>query len=276
VYYNKKLFNEVGISYPTDDWDWNQFLDKAEKLTKIGEGRVTQYGFYGWAWQNFVYSNGGKMVDNVENPTRFTLNESRALEGLQFYTDLMYKYKVMPSSVDIKNLGIGVQQMFIMGRIGMFCSGIWETPIFRKIKDFEWDVVMFPKGLSGERGFGTGGSAYCILKTTQHPKEAWEVVKALTGEKGQIMLAETGLAQPANRKIAEGVYWAESPKLPLNKKMLNEAVKYVVYEPFHPQWREAQELYINPQLDLVFNNETTPKEALDKIESEVNKLLKNE
>ena len=34
---------------------------------------------------------------------------------------------------------------------------------------------------SGKRGFGTGGSGYCILKETKHPKEAFEVVKALSG-----------------------------------------------------------------------------------------------
>ncbi|MBU4376065.1 MAG: extracellular solute-binding protein, partial [Candidatus Omnitrophica bacterium] len=153
-------------------------------------------------------------------------------------------------------------------------SGYWESNVFRDIKDFEWDVAMFPKGPSGIRRFGTGGSGYCILKTTKHPELAWEIVKLLTGEKSQIALAGIGLTQPAIESIAEGPYFAESPALPKNKAMLNEAIQYVVYEPFHPKWREINELYLVPELDLVFNGTETAKDAAMKIAPEANRLLK--
>ena len=56
--------------------------------------------------------------------------------------------------------------------------------------------------------------------------------------------------------------------------MLNEAIKYVVYEPFHSKWREINELYIVPELDLVFNGTENAKEATAKMAVEANKLLK--
>ncbi|MGE4357596.1 MAG: sugar ABC transporter substrate-binding protein [Candidatus Omnitrophota bacterium] len=275
VYYNKKIFDEKNIPYPTDDWTWQDLLDKAKALTEYNEeGRVVRYGFYGWAWQNFVYSNGGALVDNVEKPTVCLLDRPEAIEGLEFYVDLIHKYKVAPTPIALMNLGMGVQMMFMSGKLAMFSSGIWETPILRKAKDLDWDVVMFPKGPTGIRGFGTGGSAYGILKTTKYPKEAWEVVKALTNERAQIILADSGLAQPANRKIAESEHFALDNKLPKNKKMLNEAVKYITYEPFHARWREINELYIVPELDMVFNGHKTVREAISKIVPEINKLLK--
>jgi len=274
VYYNKKVFDREDIPYPSDDWDWNDLLDTSIKLTKIENDKITRYGFYAWAWQNFVYSNGGRLVDSVKNPTRCLLDQEEAIKGLEFYTDLIHKYKVAPSPVAMSNLAMGVQTMFVTGRLAMFSSGIWETPSLRKIKDLEWDVVMFPKGPEGVRGFGTGGSGYSILKSTKHPKEAWEVIKALSGKDGQIMLARKGLAQPALRSIAEGSDWATSQALPKNKSMLNEAVKFVTYDPFHPSWREAEELYINHELDLVLNGKETPREGISKFIDNVNKLLK--
>jgi ABC-type transporter lipoprotein component MlaA len=99
-------------------------------------------------------------------------------------------------------------------------------------------------------------------------------LKALSGDDGQIMLAESGLAQPANKKIAEGEHFAGSSKLPLNKKMLNEAVKYCVYDPFNFKWREIREKYINPEFDLVFNNLKSVKDAVDVIVPKANELLK--
>jgi ABC-type glycerol-3-phosphate transport system substrate-binding protein len=87
-------------------------------------------------------------------------------------------------------------------------------------------------------------------------------------------MALTGLTQPARISVAKGPYWAASKEKPLNKGMLNEAVKYVVFPPFHPKWREVEELLIKPELDLVFNGQETLDEALSKIVPKANKLLK--
>ncbi|MFA5339093.1 MAG: sugar ABC transporter substrate-binding protein [Candidatus Omnitrophota bacterium] len=275
VYYNKKLFDEAGLPYPTDDWDWNDLLDKAKKLTKVDkDGKVVQYGFYSDMWPNFILSEGGRIVDDVKHPTKCLMNSPESMEGLQFLVDLSLKYKVSPTSNTFRNLGLGVIQMFMMQRVAMFHSGIWETPIVRKVKDFDWDVAMFPKSPKGIRKFATGGTAYGILKTTKYPEQAWEVLKALSGDEGQIMLAESGLAQPANKKIAEGEHFAGSNKPPLNKKMLNEAVTYCVYDPFNFKWREIREKYINPEFDLVFNGLKPVKEAVNAIVPKANELLK--
>ena len=274
VYYNKKLFDASHVPYPTDDWDLNDMLDKAKKLTKFdSDGRVVQYGFYAWAWQNFVYAFGGSMVDNVKKPTRCTLDSKESMEGLQFYADLITKYRVHPSVIEMTNLAMGVQGMFMTDRLAMFSSGIWETPALRKMTSLGWDVAMFPKGPKGIRGFGTGGSGYCILKSTTHPKEAYQVIKALTGGDAEMMLADTGLAQPAMIEIAQGPHWIGGDLPPKNKKMLNEAMKYVIYEPFSPLWREAKELYINPELDLLFNGKKKAQEAVNSFVKKVNDLL---
>lgn len=273
VFYNKDLFDEAKVPYPTDDWTWNDLLEKAQALTKKDEtGRIVQYGFYGWAWQNFLYGNGRNIVDNTKKPTRTLIDDPLAIEGLQFYSDLINKYKVMPTPVALSNLGMGMDVMFSSGRLAMFLSGIWETPGLRNYK-FNWDVAMFPKNSKGFRRIGTGGSGYAILKSSKHKKEAWEVVKALTGPAGQIELAHRGLAQPALRSVAESEHWATHPAPPQNKKMLNEAVKYIVFDPFHPKWPEIQAKVITPEFDLLFNGKETAEEAAKKIAPKVNELL---
>ena len=274
VFYNKKLFDSAGLPYPTDDWTWDDMLKAAKALTKRDEtGRVTQYGLYAWAWQNFVYSNGGQLVDDLRHPTRLMLNEPAAVEALQFYADLMNKEEVAPSPMALGNLAMGSQQLFMTQRVAMFSSGVWEVPTLRQITDFDWDVVMFPKGPKGKRAFATGGTGYSILKTTKHPELAWEVLKALTGEEAQRRMAETGLVQPANRVVAEGPAFAQNPLPPAHKAMLNDAVQYVAYEPFMPEWREISELYILPELDLIFHGEHTAQQAVDAFASKVNSLL---
>ena len=273
VFYNKQLFDEAGIPYPKDDWTWEDLLQTARALTKKDEsGRVIQYGFYGWAWQNFAYGNGGGLVDDTKHPTRARIADPKTVEGLQFYADLANLYHVMPTPTALANLGMGVDMLFASGRLAMFLSGIWETPLLRHYK-FEWDVAMFPKNKEGIRAFGTGGSGYAVLRSSKHKQEAWEVIKALTGEAGQEELAERGLAQPARISIAQSGHWAHYPAAPANKAMLNEAVKYIVFDPFHPKWREIEAKYLIPAFELVFTGKKTAEEASRELESQINAAL---
>jgi multiple sugar transport system substrate-binding protein len=166
--------------------------------------------------------------------------------------------------------------MFADGYIAMFQSGIWETPALLKYDDLNWDVVMFPKSSKGIRKFGTGGSAYGILASTKQPDLAWEVLKGLSGPEGQTELARRGLAQPAIIKIAKGRDWAKSSVPPKNKAMLNEAVKHVVYDPFHVIWNEARAKYIIPELELLFNGKEDARTAVSKFTGKVNKMLQEQ
>lgn len=274
VFYNKDLFDQAGVSYPTDNWTWDDLLKMARALTKKdSSGRTLQYGFYGWAWKNFVYGNGGALVDDVKNSTQARVTDPKTIAGLQFYADLANLYEVAPTPLALSNLGMGVDTMFASGRLAMFLSGIWETPLLRNYK-FRWDVAMFPKNNEGVRAFGTGGSGYAILRSSKHKNEAWEVIKALTGEEGQARLAERGLAQPARIAVAQGEHWAQHPAPPAHKEMLNEAVQYIVFDPFHPRWREIEDKYLVPAFEQVFTGKKTAEEVARELEAKINAALK--
>ncbi|HJT25541.1 MAG TPA: sugar ABC transporter substrate-binding protein, partial [bacterium] len=183
IYYNKKMFDEAGVPYPTDDWDWATFVADGKKLMKASaSGKVTRWGFID-EWPLFdawVYDAGGSFADNVKHPTKWTFATDPDTEkGIQFRADLMNKYKFMlpPASLSAMG-GMGTSDMFVNGQVAMYLSGLWPTPRFRQqIKDFKWDVVMLPKNNTGFRAFSTGGSGYGILKISKHKKEAWDLIK---------------------------------------------------------------------------------------------------
>jgi multiple sugar transport system substrate-binding protein len=277
IYYNKDLFDEAGIPYPSDDWQWpKDFLRVAQKLARYDKnGRTEVFGFVDdWTlWDPFVLSNGGNYTDDIKNPTRIILDSKEALEAFQFRQDLIYKYKVMPSPSQMSAAGgVGSADLFVTGKAGMFLSGIWKTPYFREIKKFDWDIAMFPKGPTGLRRFPTGGSGYAITKTSKHPQEAWKLVKFLAGKEGQIALAKTGLVQPANMEIAKSPYFLDGQK-PLHKAMLLDAVQYTEYTPFMDKWNEFVIAYLNPALDKVWSGESKPEDVLKPVVEKANQEL---
>ncbi|MFZ1240354.1 MAG: extracellular solute-binding protein, partial [Anaerolineae bacterium] len=80
VYYNRDLFDAAGLSYPAADWTWDDFLAAAKILTRdnTGDGQPEQYGA-GMApslirLAPFIWANGGDIVDDVNHPTRITLD----------------------------------------------------------------------------------------------------------------------------------------------------------------------------------------------------------
>lgn len=274
VYYNKDLFDKAGLAYPKDNWTIDDLLRYAKALTKYDEkGLPVQFGFYTWVWQNFVYCYGGGFVDDPANPRKCILDKKESIQGLQFYIDLMYKHHVMPLPSSLES---GTQELFKTGKLAMYCSGIWETPAMKQGNSFQWDIVMFPKGPGGKRGFATGGSGYGILKWAKDKDLAWQVLKYLASPEAQKHLAIKEIAQPADIKLAESEVWAQAKQPPYNKKMLNQAVNYIIFEPFTPKWNFISKNILSTYLDPIFLHNKEVKSKLKQAAKAITEKLQEE
>lgn len=272
IYYNKKIFDAAGLPYPKNDWDYQQFLAAAQKLTKKEGGRTTQWGFADeWiAWDPWVYAFGGSMVDNVEKPGHCVLDSPQAVAGIQFRGDLMQKYKVAPNPSNLTAMGaLGSSDLFTNGTCAMFYSGIWLTPQFRQIKNFDWDVVEFPKGPKGHRGFPLSAAGYAIVKGTKNPDLAYDLVKFLAGEVGQKYMAATGLTQPALKPLAKSAVFLDG-QTPKSKGFLVDAVKYGTFQPIDEHVNEWYNGMMVPALDKVWSGKETSAQALAKVTAAIN------
>jgi len=165
--------------------------------------------------------------------------------------------------------------MFSSGKVAMYNTGIWNASFFNKIKDFDWDIALFPKYPGADHSrFATGGSGWGILKTTRHPEEAWEVVKLMGGEPIQTRLAGTGNFQPALMRLARSKdVWLRCPPKPANKQLLNEAVAYAIYDPFTYNWNEISQMVIQPEFDKVWLGKQSVEEAVARIVPRFEALL---
>jgi ABC-type sugar transport system permease subunit/ABC-type glycerol-3-phosphate transport system substrate-binding protein len=282
VFYNKSLFDKAGIPYPDGNWSWDyvphpergnkDFLNVAEKLTRRGpNGQPIVFG-YGcqdstWEMNLFVFSSGGKYVDNILKPTKMYYNSPLVEKAMQLTANTMFKYNISPSAVDLLSSAVDSHALFAQGRIAMYVGGIWDVPRFRnEITNFDWDIAAFPKGPTGLRGVPVGFSGYGISATTKYPQESWELIKYLGGPKGMTLLAKPGLAQPAIASLANSTLWLDG-KRPVNRKLTIEEVPYVHFEVMDPDWDQVKEI-IDAKLQLVWSDAMTPQEAINDIMTE--------
>jgi multiple sugar transport system permease protein len=220
IFYNKKLFREAGVPYPDGTWTWDTHVRKElrerdfawvmDQLTKrhAGESRPYQYAFAA-SWPELYldalfFSSNVRLWDDDEHPTKLYLDKPEVRQILQFAADGARKYRWIPNADDI-NMGAGssIQDEFRKGHIAMVMSGSWEVKDMRHKWDGDWDIAAFPRYAHAETSYLPGeGTGLAIMRTSKHPKEAWEWVKWYCGPHGLIPMAQAGESQPSIRSLA--------------------------------------------------------------------------
>lgn len=274
VYYNKDLFDEAGVSYPTKDWTWDDLLDAAKKLT-IKEGdEVKQWGFaagswWPW-WMSFMYQNGGRVLDENNKPV---VNTPENVEALQFYNDLVWKYNVAPSPVDYANMGVGSPDtIFAQGIVAFQITGFWNIASLNKVPELNWDIA--PVWKNKERATPIFGSGLAISKDCKNPEAAFKIIEFMTSEEGQMPIVEMVQDAPANLSVLGSdaflkAAWSEKE---INMNTFAESADAIFVPPLVPEWNEIQKIF-DDNLAGVFMNERSVEEALEQIQAELEDLL---
>ncbi|HEY0248668.1 MAG TPA: sugar ABC transporter substrate-binding protein [Gryllotalpicola sp.] len=272
--YNKDMFDDAGIKYPDETWDWAQLLDAAQKMTKKRGGK-DYYGFYSQnsgqeMWGNLLVQNGGSFLN--EDLTKGALDNPAGIEAIQFAVDLIRKYKVSPSSQGVSSLPGYIQSSgnpFLTGLIGMKFQGNYEMALLSDIKGFNWDVAPMPRQKVNS-GLGWFQS-WVMGSHTQHPDEAWELLKFFVTE-GQTITASSpgrGLT-PALKSAASSADFVRTAP-PSITSWLTSWDSHGSFG-FHPAWFEYQAAYSSP-LDAAFAGTSSVKDAIAKATPAVNAAL---
>ncbi len=276
IFYNRKFFRDAGVPYPQDNWTWPEpFLSICQKLTqKDSAGRITRWAFcdaYSTQYENFLFGNGANYVDNTDHPTRLTLDTPQALEAIQFRWALIKQYHVSPDPSQLQTFSMaeGQMNMFLQGQVAMLTSGIWQTPRFLEKKDLDFDVVEFPHGPSGTKGWGTGGSGYALSKTSKYKDQAWQVIKEITSADSLSQMTQTGMIQPAQMALAQSDVFLKAPGAD-HKSILLEMPNYSYYQPFMANWPEIFYGVLTPALDQVWMGTKTPEQVVPDVTRKVN------
>lgn len=261
--YNKDLFDQAGVAYPTSDWTWVDELAAAEKIRALGDDI---YGVFRpiqtWEFYKTVAQNGGSMMN--ADQTAFTLNSAENVEALDMMVTRISDSNVTPTTEQMG--GMGDWDLFKSGRLGMLVTGIWAFGDFATNVAFNWDIAVEPGITQHATHFFS--DALVVSGTSEVQAAATQFVAFISGSSEAALLrANANWDLPvALTDEVEAAYKAVTP--PTNKQAVFDSLEYLVMPPSLENFNAvADELQI--YLSKAVSGELTAQEALDQAQESI-------
>lgn len=275
LYYNKDMFDEAGVSYPDDSWDWNSLLEASKKLTSKEPGKPAKFGFVvpgrlSWNLCNFIWQNGGHVTPNDVDPgDKILIDSPEAMEALKFVHDMVWKHHVAPTPAE---LGDSPQwYSFLVGINAMQIGGADDFAFNTEGCNFRWDIAQLPKG-PVKRAVRGGVEAVMGYRGTKHPDEVIKYIKFRVSPKVQeILMKEEGLM---TCRLSVMPRYQELMPFPLNSEAYLKEAPYVI--PVGRFFKDAPKVYemLTPALERIFLlNKVSIEEGIPELCKEINAYL---
>ena len=295
VFYNKDLFANAGVPEPSVDdvWTWEEFVETARKLTIDANGNsaedpnfdaqnIQQYGVY-------INPTSSTVIEPLlarntpsgyvsSDGTEYGLKNPEEMAFLQEIADLINVEKINPSPTSAQGLpsaDISLQT----GKYAMVVESQYMLSNFAQLENLNLGVAALPS--NGNNTVLTSSGCKVIFSQTEHPEEAWELMKWLSDPAQSLELYSSGLWMPLmsewytdEEKIEQ---WAGESKS--HPEGYREVLLDPVWENSQLSSEHRMKRYnqindiVFPALDKVWSGEQSAQDALNGVMPEVDKIF---
>ena len=207
--YNKAIFDEYSVAYPTDDWTWEDMYEAAKAITEGSNGEV-----YGMAmntsnnqdgWYNMVYDYGAQVITDDHKGTTIGSDEGKA--GMEMVRKLLTVGA--PQSIVAET---GTDSLFQSGKTAMITQGSWMINAFYTAEnsaDYAWAMLPYADVNAngtcdeGERYSAYNGLGWAANANVDDPKACYDLIAYFCSEEGQKLQAELGVTMGGMKGVSE-------------------------------------------------------------------------
>lgn len=266
VYMNLDRFEQAGVTPPDGPWTFEEFIDAARRLNGGERAPGERRDEFGVASEPsviriapWIWSAGGDIVDDPDNPTAIDLSSPATREGLERFLELR---KYGPTLEELK--ASGSEPRFIAGEVGMLFSSRRDVPQFRTITGFDWDVAPFPTLATSSSVLHSDG--ICVPKGDDQD-EALRWAGFLAGPEGQRLLAEGGRIVPSHEAVAGTDAFLDPTQKPASGEVYVNALASMRRLPTSPKWPQIEE-DMERVFTQLYDGKLSIDEALERIAEE--------
>ncbi len=268
LYYNKRLFDEAGLEYPTNEWRWADVQAAAEAITDPATGTwgvhqpVSFYEFY-----KVLAQNGGDFLDADGTAVAFD-----SPEGIEAAEWLVGKNgTVMPTIEDGQGTPDFDTNLFLEGKLGMMYSGIWVFGALADMAD-EWDIAVDP--WNTDQASALFSNAVGVNATSDKIEAATKWVEFLTSSDVMVQTRlDAGWELPPIADEAELSVYLEKGA-PANRQAVFDSLDGVALPPVVAKGQQEMQDIVSEELVEAQAGRKTVEQALADAASRVDAAIK--
>lgn len=192
LYYNKDIFDQFGVGYPSDGMTWDELLDLAKQVTREHEGKQ----YYG-----FATSVAHSMRMNPYSLDIVDKQTGKAAIDNDIWRKIMQVMIVEPVVMDegylklfqSRNGGLWTNDFVREQNLAMFMMNFGLQFAVPEFENMNWDMVSIPVF---EDNPGVGSQPYpnffYITATSKHKDAAMEMLKYVTSDEHAMIESRKG------------------------------------------------------------------------------------
>jgi len=275
LYVNEDMFKKAGLDPEKPPKTMDELVEYAKKLTiKDEAGRIRQGGFAvrysgnprGLAdkWLPFLHAWNGRLYGPEGKKASGYLNSPEVVEALQFYGDLVHKYKV--ASITAKK----PLEAFGGGFAAMFFREQWAVGWLRdNAPQINYKIYPLPSKVKYPGISLLFTQAEMAYKFSPHLNTVWEWMKFIYNEEIDMERAKLQGTLPVCMKNWEKPYITERPDYKVCKVILESPASPYYGDPYINEIA----FRVGEAVAEVLFGKKTAKEALDSAAPGIDEIL---
>ncbi|GGD50199.1 ABC transporter substrate-binding protein [Paenibacillus nasutitermitis] len=285
LFYNKELFDKAGISYPTEEWTWEDLKTNAAKLTLDAKGKtadetgfdvnnVNQFGLTFFSitegWFSVMKAYGGGVLDDTV--TKSIIDTPQNKQAFEWMVDGM-KRGIITDPVDLKSFQSNTA-VFPSGSAAMRI-GLYARVLAANESGLNYDVTLLPKGPDGNRAAPVIANSWVVNAKSKDAKAqaAWEWVKYwATQDDVQKQWGELGEAIPVKKSVASSDVFLKATEQPANRQAFLDSLDFAKTLDVNAVWEEWVGKF-NENAQRAFLGDVSIDDALKQANTDVQKVL---
>ncbi len=198
----------------------------------------------------FIWSGGGEVVDNTDEPTTLTLSDDASAGALEQLLEVVRDPALTFGQPALRRSS--ALERFKAGKLGMILGYRDLTPELRNQRGLIFDVMPLPR-LGGGATVATM-SGLCLSADSDQTDLAADFLTDVTSDESASELAETGYVMPANVDVVNDEAFLQTGEKPLHAQVFAREARGTRLLPSVPQWtlvrraaaRELTQLFYQP------------------------------
>ena len=280
IYYNKDIFDKLGIAYPdadpTNAMTAADFRELCKQLTIKNGDTVDTYGVYGLetSWLTiypFMISNGTHPY--TDDYMTSTFNTPETAEVLSWIRDIRVVDGSAPDATTLENIGMSAAQMLQTGKVAMIIDGSWAL---QQLSQMDFNIGMAPLPKFKEAVTNSFAHLHAISAASPNKEAAWKFVQFLSGMDYQGALVSEGLWMPNRVSMYEpeavAQWYREDVHGESYLKML-DYFKNSVVGPMALQKSNKCQSILTEEADMFFKDGQPLDVTLQNIQDRTNEVL---